>query len=177
MNDILQGGETLRQLIGRSDLGNAFYLFDLRRSLLKKAVVLQRHHIAVPQILSLHTVEGTVALMLGQEIIQCLLPGNKFSPIDIVYGIELGADALGFRVGKLGVHIDQNLICFVQILNHQVDVVNQAEKAAHDQQAGHRNTHSGKGHKSVEEDAANALFEQITDIIDFHFDNNRPFRR
>ena len=41
-------------------------------------------------------------------------------------------------------------------------IVQQNREAAHDQQTCHRNTNSSKGHKAVEENTFNALFEQIT---------------
>ena len=91
--------------------------------------------------------------------------------------IDLGADTLGFRVGQFTVHINQNFIGLVQFFHHDVQIVHQDGEAAHNQQARHRDADGSKGHESVEEDSPDALFQQISNIIDLHTDNTHPFRR
>ena len=120
------------------------------------------------QVLSLNAAEGAVAVMVSDEIFQSLFPGDKGGLEHIVQEVNFGTDALGFGIGQVGVYVDKDFAGLVQFLHHDVQVVGQNGEAAHDDQTGHRNTHSGEGHKSMEENTPEAFFQQISQIIQLH---------
>ena len=157
MQHILDGGKALRQLIGRVGLGHAGDLLELLVRLLHAGVVLQGHHIPVAQVLRIDALQGCVIFVIGDEVLKRLLPGDKGRLEHIVQGIDLGAHASCLGITQVAVNIDQNLTGLVQVLHHHIQVVGQDGEAAHDQQAGHGDTDSGKGHKAMEEDAPHAF--------------------
>ena len=160
------------------DLGNTGDILDLCHRLLHKRIALQRHHKTVAQVGGQNAGKGgTLILMIGNECLQRFLTGNELGQQHIVDLVDSGSDAPGVGVRQVAVHINQNFICLIQILHHQVHIVNQSGEAAHNQQAGHRDNDGGKGHEAVGENATDALHEQISDIIDLHSCNTHPFRR
>ena len=168
MQNILDGGKALRQLIGRVGIGHAGDLLELLVRFLHAGVVLQSHHIPVAKVLRLHAFQRGVVIVVLDEVLQGLLPGDKGRLEHIVQGIDLGAHASCLGITQVAVNIDQNLTGLVQVLHHHIQVVGQDGEAAHDQQAGHGDTDSGKGHKAMQEDAPHALLQQVTNIIDSH---------
>ena len=129
------------------------------------------------QVAGLHAAESAVAVMVGNEVLQCLLPGDEGGLKHVVNEIDFGADASGLGIGQVRVHIDQDLTGLVQLLHHFVQIVSQRGEAAHDDQTRHRHTHSGKGHKSMKEDAAEALLQKVSKIIQLHLSVPPLFRR
>ena len=115
--------------------------------------------------------------MVGNEILQCLLPGDEGRLQYVVKKIDFGADASGLGVRQIRVDEDQDLAGLVQLLDHLVQIVGQRGEAAHDDQTRHRYTHSGKGHKSMKEDAAEALLQKVSKIIQLHLSLPPLFRR
>ena len=109
------------------------------------------------QVRGLDAAEGTVAVMVGNEILQCLLPGDEGGLQDIVQQIYFCADGSCLGIGQLAVHIHKDLTGPVQILHHDIQVVGQDGEAAHDDQARHRDAHGGERHEAVEENATEAF--------------------
>ena len=95
--------------------------------------------------------------MVGDEVLQSLLPGDKPGVEDVVQGVDFRADASGFGVGQAAVHIHQNFTGLVQVLHHNIQVVGQDGEAAHNQKACHRDAHSGEGHEAMEENSTEAF--------------------
>ena len=120
------------------------------------------------QVTGVITAEGTVAVMVGNEVLKCLLPGDEGSLKDIVQQVDFRADASCLRVGQVGIDVHQDFAGLVQILNHFIQIIGQGGKAAHDDKAGHRHAHGGEGHKAMEENTPEALFQQISKIIQLH---------
>ena len=159
MQHILQGDKALCHFKGSRYLHDAGNLLKLRDCIGHQLVIFQGDHIAVAQVIRCQTAECCgLILMVCNKFLQGLFPGLEAGFIHIGKLIDLCADASGFRIGQAAVHIGHNLIGLVQILHHNVYIVNQGGEAAHDHKAGHRNQHSGKGHKTVEEDSPDALF-------------------
>ena len=157
MQHALNGGEALGQLVGRVGLGNAGNLLELLIGLLHFGVVFQGDHIAVAQVGGLHAVESAVAVVVLDEVLQGFLPGDEGGLQDIVHQVDLCTDAFRLGIGQAAVDVYQDLTGLIQLLHHDVQVVGQGGEAAHDDQAGHRHTHGGKGHKPMEEDPAEAF--------------------
>ena len=109
-----------------------------------------------------------VSVVVIDEVLQRLLPGDEGCLEHIVQLIDLRAHASGLGVGQTAVDVHQNLTGLVQLLNHQVQVVSQNGKAAHNHQAGHGDAHGGERHESMEENTPEAFFQQVTQIIQLH---------
>ena len=157
MQYALNGGEALCQLIGGAGLHDTGDLLQLGVGLLHQGVVLQGDNIAMAKILCLHTAEGAVAVMVGDEVLQRLLPGDKFGVEDVAQGVDFGTNASGFGIGQAAVHIHQNLTGLVQVLHHNIQIIGQDGEAAHNQKAGHRDAHSRERHKAMEENSPEAF--------------------
>ena len=168
MQHALQGGEALRQLIGRADLIHTGQILQLLSGLLHLGIVFQSDHVAVTQILRLNAAEGAVVVMVADEVLKRFLPGNVFRVKHIVQKVDLRADGSCLGVGKVAVDVHHNFAGLIQILNHDVQIVSQRGEAAHDDQTRHRDADSSKGHEAVLENAAEALLEQVPDIIELH---------
>ena len=104
----LNGGEALRQLVGRAGLDHAGQLLELLVGLLHLGVVLQSDHIAVAQIRGLHAVEGAVVVVILHEVLQGFLPGNEGGLQNVVQQVDLGADGAGLGVGQAAVDVHQD---------------------------------------------------------------------
>ena len=115
--------------------------------------------------------------MVGNEVLKRLLPGDEGSLKDVIQQVDFRADASCLRVGQVGIDVHQDFTGLVQILNHFVQIIGQGRKAAHDDQAGHRHAHGGEGHKAMEENAPEALFQQISQIIQLHLSLPPALRR
>ena len=160
-NDVqhaLDGAEALCQLIGCGSLRHTGQLLQLLIGLLHQQIVFQHHHIPVAQVGCLHAAESTVTVMVCNEILQRFLPGNKGGLQNVVQQIDLCADGPGLSIGQFTVHIDQDLTGPVQIPYHFVQIVGKNREAAYDNQAGHRNADSGKGHEAMGKNTLYALF-------------------
>ena len=157
MQHALNGGEALRQLIGGAGLHDTGDLLQLGVGLLHQGVVLQGDNIAMAKILRLHAAEGTVTVMVGNEILQSLLTGDEFGIENIAQGVDFRADASGFGIGQAAVHIHQDLTGLVQVLHHNIQIIGQDGEAAHNQKASHRDAHSGEGHEAMEENSPEAF--------------------
>ena len=78
------------------------------------------------------------------------------------------ADALGLRLGIALVDVDEHLILLLEIDDHFVQIEQDEQKAAHDDETRHRHAHGRERHEAVDEHAADALAQQITNIILLH---------
>ena len=161
----------------RADLRHAVDLLDLGDRLLEQAVVLDRDLIAVAQDGGIYAVEGGRVALLADEIVKRLLTRDEFCLMDVGDQIDPGADALGLGLGVVLVDVDKDLIFLFQIDDHDMDVIQHKAEGAHNNQARHRDADRREGHEPMQEHAAEALTEQISDIILFHVSSTRPFRR
>ena len=105
------------------------------------------------------TTQGTVAVMVGNKVLQGFLTGNEGGLEHIVQQVDPGADGSCLRIRQVAVHIGKDLAGFVQLLHHDIQVIGQNGEAAHDDQTCHRNTDCREGHEAVEENAPDALFQ------------------
>ena len=97
--------------------------------------------------------------MIGNKVLQGLLPGDEGCLKHVVKKVNFGSDASCLGIGQVRVYVDKDFTGLVQLLHHFVQIVGQRGEAAHDDQTRHRHTHGGKGHKSMKEDAAEAFLQ------------------
>ena len=97
--------------------------------------------------------------------------------MDIGNLIDLGADALGLGLGIRFIDVHEHFVFLLQLHDHFVEVIEHQAERAHDKQTGHGDPDGRKGHKSVEEDSADSLPEEVADVILLHMRNTHPFRR
>ena len=159
------------------DISHALDGPDILLRLAHFGVVLQRDNETVPEGRSLQPRKEVHVLLLFHKALQRLLPGDKLGAVDIGNQVDLRADALGLGLGIGVVNIDQHFIFLLQLHDHLVEVEEDQAEGAHNDQAGHRYPDSGEGHEAVEEDAADALPQEIADVILLHTRNTHPFRR
>ena len=155
----MQSGEAFSQFIGRIGFYNAFNALDLQVSFLHFGAVHQLYLVAMAQVIGLHAVKGGVVAVVGLKSFQGLFFGNEFGAVDIFNAGQSGADTFCLSIREGLIDIDQDLIGFIHVVYHDVDIIHQAGEAANDQQAGHRNADGGEGHKAVLKNATDALFE------------------
>ena len=150
---------------------------ERRLGLAHLGVVLQGDDEPVPEGGGLQTREQILVLLLLDEALQRLLPGDKLGVVDVGNHVDLRADALGLGLGVGVVNIDEHGVLLLQLQDHLVEVEEYQTKGADNQQAGHCDPDGREGHKTVEEDAADALPQQVADVILLHMRNTHPFRR
>ena len=108
MQHALNGGEALRQLVGRVDLIHAGQLQKQIGGLLHLGVVLQGDHIAVAQILWLNAAEGAVVVVVADKALKRFLTGNELCLQNVVQKVNFGADRPCFGVGQTAVDVHKN---------------------------------------------------------------------
>ena len=140
-------------------------------------IILQGDDKTVPKGGSGQSFKGGTFPLIGNKILQSRFLGNKRGFFHIFNHIDPGADAFRFRFIVAFIDIDHNLVFFFHIDDHDIHIVQNQRKAADNKKTRHRNADSGKGHKAMLKNTADAFSQQITKIIVLHTDNTHPFRR
>ena len=161
----------------RVHLGHAIHGVEVRARLLHQADVLQLYHIAVAERVVRDDVEELL-VVIGLEVLRGLLAGDELGAVHIGDGEDGGLEGDGLLTAEILVDEGDDDVAFVlKTGNHVVYVHNEQGERAHDDEAGRDDGHRGEAHQPVAEYALEAGLYEISDTIQFHSCNTRPFRR
>ena len=151
-----------------ADLGNAGNALDLLHRL---ALPLQVRHldgVAVPEDLRVQALEQLLVGILGGKILRGLPLADVGGGRHIGNSLQFLLQGLGlrFRIGII--HIRQNFVLLLQILQQAVGVHRHQREGAHNEQAGHCDADGSEGHEAVAEHIGEALMGEISEIMLSH---------
>ena len=143
------------------DLGHAHQSFKLRLGLRHEGNISEVDDEAVAEdrlVNALHQ----VLIVLAHEVVHCIDAGDKLCGGDIVQRFDAALNGLGlFLVCDSLIDKYNYLILVLKVLDKSVDIHRQQGYDAHDDKAGHDDSHGGEGHKAVGGDAAEAFADKI----------------
>ena len=150
------------------DLGNALQSLHLFHSL---ALLLQIRHldgVPIPENLRIQSLKQRLIGILGGKILCSLLLTDIRGGGHVGDGLQLLLQCLGLRLRIGIIHIRQDLVLLLQILQQPVGVHRHQREGTHDEQTRHRDADGGKGHETVAEHIGQAFMGEIPEIVLSH---------
>ena len=123
---------------------------------------------AVPENLRVQVLKQGLIGVLFRKGLHGLFLADELGGGHVGHRLQFGLQGFCLLLRIAVVHIGQNLILLLQVLEQGVGIHGHQGEGAHNQQARHCNADGREGHKAVAEHVAKALMEKITKIVLTH---------